>query len=167
MKKLIGLILTALVGVFTFVSCDLDETPTLTFPSPYPHLYHKLEYIGIVDVPELVYSKDLPGIIDAAMIVIFEHDSDESVTYDGVTYEIKGDLNTVTGGVPARVFNQFATDLKDYYAGVGSVWQFVYCLLSDRGAEADVYIIYYIKIDEYSYSTQDQYMSLKGKIGPK
>jgi hypothetical protein len=181
MKKLIGLILAALIGVSIFTSCDTGsgltdyETPDTVIDKKnpttdyvkYPYLYHNIKYIGKATLDQsssyiLVSNSEKSEGMDS---VLNTYAGPDNVLIDNLSYGIIGNYEITTGGVPKIVFDQFWNDLKNYSSGLWSIWEFIYCVIPSKGSDVEFYIIYAMVDNKYSDSVW--YFAAKGIAAPQ
>jgi hypothetical protein len=138
----------------------------------YPYTVQELVYLGFK--PGLTsFSSDEAfdaGLIEVAEAYAASHPvSSNDVVFDGVTYELT-DLQSITGGVPNYIVDQYWDAVSEYSYAIGSCWGFVYGEIPSKGGTGTFYVLYTIisYVSSYSpYGDEVRYSVVKGTVKPK
>jgi hypothetical protein len=132
----------------------------------YPYTEHGIFYLGYKSgltslSPQEEFQAGLAEVLQSYLKAYTDPMVNESVV-DGITYEL-ANLQMITGGVHAAVWDIFWEALGEYSYNTGSCWGFAHITIPSRGGTGTAYMLYTI----IKYTGSVWYMAAKGDIRPK
>ncbi|MDR1249033.1 MAG: hypothetical protein LBK63_06995 [Treponema sp.] len=136
----------------------------------YPSTEHGIVYLGMKSGLNSASSNDAfdTGLAEIAQAYVESNPSSSNdFVFDGVTYEFTN-LQSISGGVPTNIWDQYWKDISEYSFEIGSCWGFVYGQIPSRGGIGTAYVFYTIITYVSSYSgNKTRYIAYKGDVRPK
>jgi len=168
MKKIIWLhTVVILFSIFLFSSCKNESAIDSV---SYPYTEHDIEYLGFKSGLTSSSSQQAfdNGLNEVLQAYVASHPNISSdFTFDGVTYEFTN-LQSITGGVPNYVWNQFWKDIENYSYSIGSCWGFIYGEIPKKRGTGTAYVLYTIIKYASTYGNSEVlYIAVRGNVSPK
>jgi hypothetical protein len=170
MKKKFALVFIALffLGIL-FTACDNPTDPTGPQVS-YPYTEHEIRYLGLKsDLTSSSSDQAFDNGLDEIFQAYFAShpNSSDEIIFDGVTYELTN-VQTITGGVPSFIWDQYWDGMEEYSYSVGSCWGFVYIQIPSKRGTGTVYGIRTIVTYVSAYGNSEvRYNATRGDVRPK